>query len=179
MYQNELMQLIQYSPTTETVLKRPLLILPPWINKFYILDLRPKNSLVRWAVAQGHTVFMVSWVNPDERLSDRGFEAYMKEGVFDALAAIEQATGERAVNAIGYCLGGTLLATTLAWMKANGDDRIQSATFLVTMLDFAESGELGVFVDEEQLARAGRADAEAWLPRRQRHGADLQHAARQ
>ena len=150
-YQNELMQLIQYSPTTDTVLKRPLLILPPWINKFYILDLRPKNSLVRWAVAQGHTVFMVSWVNPDERLSDRGFDAYMKEGVFAALNAIEQATGEREVNAIGYCLGGTLLATTLAWMKARGDDRIKSATFLVTMTDFAEAGELGVFVDEEQL----------------------------
>jgi polyhydroxyalkanoate synthase len=150
-YQNELMQLIQYSPTTDTVLKRPLLIIPPWINKFYILDLRPKNSLVRWCVAQGHTVFMISWVNPDERLSDRGFEAYMQEGVFDALAAIEKATGERDVNAIGYCLGGTLLATTLAWMKAAGDDRIKSATFFVTMLDFAESGELGVFVDEEQL----------------------------
>jgi polyhydroxyalkanoate synthase len=150
-YQNALMQLIQYSPSTETVLKRPLLILPPWINKFYILDLRPKNSLVRWAVSQGHTVFMVSWVNPDERLSDRGFDAYMTDGVFAALDAIEEATGERDVNAIGYCLGGTLLATTLAWMKAKGDDRIKSATFLVTMTDFAESGELGVFVDEEQL----------------------------
>ena len=150
-FQNELMQLIQYSPTTETALKRPLLILPPWINKFYILDLRPKNSLVRWAVAQGHTVFMVSWVNPGESLAERGFDDYMQEGVFAALDAIEQATGERDVNAIGYCLGGTLLATTLAWMKARGDGRIKSATFFVTMLDFAEAGELGVFVDEEQL----------------------------
>ena len=151
-FQNELMQLIQYAPSTGQVLKRPLLILPPWINKFYILDLRPKNSLVRWAVSQGHTVFMVSWVNPDESMAEKGFDDYMREGVFAALDAIEQATGERAVNAIGYCLGGTLLACTLAWMKAHGDDRIKSATFLVTMTDFAEAGELSVFIDEEQLA---------------------------
>jgi polyhydroxyalkanoate synthase len=150
-YENALMQLIQYSPTTETVLKRPLLILPPWINKFYILDLRPKNSLVRYAVSQGHTVFMVSWVNPDEALGDAGFEDYMKSGVFAALDAIEAATGERDVNAIGYCLGGTLLATTLAWMAQRGDDRIKSATFFVCLLDFEEAGELGVFIDEEQL----------------------------
>ncbi len=151
-FQNGLMQLIQYSPATEQVLKRPLLILPPWINKFYILDLRPKNSFVRWAVAQGHTVFMVSWVNPDETMADRGFEDYMTEGVFAALDAIEQATGERDANVIGYCLGGTLLACTLAWMKTRGDDRIKSATFFVTMTDFAEAGELSVFIDEEQLA---------------------------
>ncbi len=150
-YQNELMQLIQYSPSTETVLKRPLLIAPPWINKFYILDLRPKNSFVRWAVSQGHTVFMISWVNPDERLSDKGFDDYVSEGMLAALDAIEQATGEREVNAIGYCLGGTLLATTLASMAATGDDRIKSATFFVTMMDFHEAGELGVFIDEEQL----------------------------
>jgi polyhydroxyalkanoate synthase len=150
-FQNELMQLIQYSPTTETVLKRPLLILPPWINKFYILDLRPKNSFVRYAVSQGHTVFMVSWVNPDERLADFGFEDYMKDGVFAALDAIKLATGESDVNAIGYCLGGTLLGTTLAWMAKRGDDRIKSATFFVSMLDFQEAGELGVFIDEEQL----------------------------
>jgi polyhydroxyalkanoate synthase len=150
-YQNELMQLIQYSPSTDAVLKRPLLILPPWINKFYILDLRPKNSFVRYAVSQGHTVFMVSWVNPDEQLADAGFEDYMKKGVFAALDAIERATGERDVNAIGYCLGGTLLGTTLAWMARKGDDRIKSATFFVTVLDFQEAGELGVFIDEEQL----------------------------
>jgi polyhydroxyalkanoate synthase len=150
-FQNELMQLIQYAPSTETVLQRPLLILPPWINKFYILDLRPRNSLVRYLVSQGHTVFMVSWVNPDERLADAGFEDYMTRGVFAALDAIGQATGETAVNAIGYCLGGTLLATTLAWMARRGDTRIKSATFFVTMLDFAEAGELGVFIDEEQL----------------------------
>ncbi len=152
-FQNELMQLIQYTPTTETVLKRPLLLLPPWINKFYILDLRPKNSFVRWAVSQGHTVFVVSWVNPDDSLAEKGFDAYMTEGVFAALDAIEQATGEREVNAIGYCLGGTLLACTLPWMKLHGDDRIRSATFFVTMTDFAEAGELGVFIDEEQLAQ--------------------------
>jgi len=150
-YQNDLMQLIQYSPTTEKVLKRPLLIIPPWINKYYILDLRPKNSFVRWLTSQGHTVFIVSWVNPDEKLADKGFEDYMKEGILEALSAIEAATGEVAVNAIGYCLGGTLLSATLAWMAEHGDDRIKSATFLVTLIDFRESGELGVFIDEEQL----------------------------
>jgi polyhydroxyalkanoate synthase len=150
-YQNDLMQLIQYTPSTETVLKRPLLIAPPWINKFYILDLRPKNSFVRWAVSQGHTVFVISWVNPDGKLSEKGFEDYMTEGYLAALDAIEAATGEREVNAIGYCLGGTLLGCTLAYMAAKGDDRIKSATFFVSMLDFAEAGELGVFIDEEQL----------------------------
>jgi len=150
-FQNDLMQLIQYNPTTSTVLKRPLVIFPPWINKFYILDLRPKNSFVRWAVDQGHTVFVVSWVNPDERLAQKGFEDYMTEGVYAALEAIQKATGERDVNAIGYCLGGTLLATTLAHMAAKRDTRIKAATFFVTMTDFAEAGELGVFIDEEQL----------------------------
>jgi polyhydroxyalkanoate synthase len=150
-YQNPLMQLIQYSPTTETVLKRPLLIVPPWINKFYILDLRPKNSFVRWAVAQGHTVFIISWVNPDETLSEKSFEDYMLEGPYAALDAIQKATGEKAVNAIGYCLGGTLLSATLAHMAAKKDTRIKSATFFTTMVDFAEAGELGVFIDEEQL----------------------------
>ncbi len=150
-YQNELMQLIQYAPATETVLKRPLLIGPPWINKFYILDLRPRNSLVRWAVSQGHTVFVISWVNPDEKLAEKGFEDYMHQGYLAALDAIEQATGEREVNAIGYCLGGTLLASTLAYMAAKKDDRIRSATFFVALTDFEEAGELGVFIDEEQL----------------------------
>jgi polyhydroxyalkanoate synthase len=150
-YQNDLMQLVQYTPTTEKVLKRPLLIIPPWINKYYILDLRPKNSFVRWAVSQGHTVFIVSWVNPDAKLAEKGFDDYMREGILDALTAIEAATGEQAVNAIGYCLGGTLLGSTLAWMAANNDDRIKSATFFVTLMDFRESGELNVFIDEEQL----------------------------
>lgn len=150
-YQNDLMQLIQYTPTTEKVLKRPLLILPPWINKYYILDLRPKNSFIRWAVDQGHTVFVVSWVNPDEHLAEKGFEDYMLEGPYATLDAIEKATGEKSVNAIGYCLGGTLLSATLAHMAAKRDTRIKSATFFTTMVDFTESGELGVFIDEEQL----------------------------
>jgi polyhydroxyalkanoate synthase len=150
-HRNALMELIQYAPATETVLKRPLLILPPWINKFYILDLRPKNSFIRWAVEQGHTVFVCSWVNPDEALAEKGFEDYMLLGPYAALDAIEQATGEKNVNAIGYCLGGTLLACTLAHMAQRRDTRIRSATYFVTMTDFAEAGELGVFIDEEQL----------------------------
>ena len=150
-FQNALMQLIQYAPSTAQALRRPLLIVPPWINKFYVLDLRQKNSFVRWAVAQGHTVFMVSWVNPDESLAECRFDDYMRDGILAALDAIERATGERSVNAIGYCLGGTLLACTLAWMAEHQDSRIATATFFVTLLDFAESGELKVFIDEEQL----------------------------
>ena len=151
-YQNDLMQLIQYEPTTEKVKRRPLLIIPPWINKFYILDLRPSNSFVRWAVSQGHTVFVISWVNPDEQLAAKTFTDYMLEGPLDALDAMEQATGEREANVIGYCLGGTLLASTLSYMAAKHDNRFKSATYLVTMVDFAEAGELSVFIDEEQLS---------------------------
>ncbi|WP_191084819.1 PHA/PHB synthase family protein [Roseococcus microcysteis] len=167
-FQNDLMQLIQYNPTTETVLKRPLVIFPPWINKFYILDLRPKNSFIRWAVDQGHTVFVASWVNPDESLADKGFDDYMREGVLAALDAIEAATGEREVNAIGYCLGGTLLATTLAHMAVRRDNRIKSATYFVTLTDFAQPGELGVFIDEEQLtALEGKMDKRGFLDGRE------------
>ncbi|HXV24483.1 MAG TPA: class I poly(R)-hydroxyalkanoic acid synthase [Alphaproteobacteria bacterium] len=150
-YQNDLMQLLQYDPATDRVARRPLLILPPWINKYYILDLRPANSFIKWAVEQGHTVFVASWVNPDETLAQKSFEDYMVEGPLAALGAIEQATGERDVNAVGYCLGGTLLAATLAWMAAQKDDRLKSATYLASMVDFSEPGELGVFIDEEQL----------------------------
>lgn len=150
-YQNDLMQLVQYTPTTEQVARRPLLIIPPWINKFYILDLRPKNSFIKWAVDQGHTVFVISWVNPDESLAEKSFEDYMLQGPLDALDQIEKATGERQANVIGYCLGGTLLSCTLAYMTAKGDDRVTSATFFTTMLDFAQAGELSVFIDEEQL----------------------------
>jgi polyhydroxyalkanoate synthase len=150
-FQTSLMQLIQYTPTTPDVNKRPLMIVPPWINKFYILDLREKNSFIKWAVDQGHTVFVLSWVNPDETLAAKGFEDYMVEGPLAALDAIQKATGERDVNAIGYCLGGTLLSSTLAYMAAKKDDRIKSATFFTTMLDFTEAGELSVFIDEEQL----------------------------
>ncbi|MEM7444855.1 MAG: class I poly(R)-hydroxyalkanoic acid synthase [Pseudomonadota bacterium] len=151
-YQNDLMQLIQYSPTTENVARRPLLIIPPWINKFYILDLRPKNSFIKWAVDQGLTVFVISWVNPDAELAEKDFDSYRTEGPMAALDAIEQATGEREVNVIGYCLGGTLLSATLAVMKAQEDDRIKSATYFTTMVDFEEAGELSVFIDEEQIA---------------------------
>ena len=150
-FQNDLMQLIQYAPDSETVFRRPLLIVPPWINKYYVLDLRPKNSFVRWAVSKGYTVFMISWVNPDERLAQKTFEDYMLEGPLAALDAIEQATGERDVAAIGYCLGGTLTAATLAWLAARDDKRIRSATFFASLVDFAEPGDLGVFIDDAQI----------------------------
>ncbi|HTO84587.1 MAG TPA: class I poly(R)-hydroxyalkanoic acid synthase [Methylomirabilota bacterium] len=151
-FQTDLMQLLQYEPTTEKVYKRPLLIIPPWINKYYILDLREKNSFIKWAVGEGFTVFVVSWVNPDEKLADKSFEDYMLEGPLACLDAIEKATGERDCNVIGYCLGGTLLAATLAYMAVKKDKRIASATFFTTLVDFKEPGELGVFIDEEQLA---------------------------
>ena len=218
-FENDLMQLLQYAPATDTVRKRPLLIIPPWINKYYILDLRPRNSFIKWAVDQGHTVFVISWVNPDERLAGKTMSDYLLEGPVAALEAVGKATGETRVNAIGYCLGGTLLAATLAYLNAadadisetedaaaagdageppesatdaeetqavesedTGEARqeseaaesaeaagsaavqesaapsdadrrpsIESATFFTTMVDFAEPGELGVFIDEEQL----------------------------
>jgi polyhydroxyalkanoate synthase len=150
-YQNDLIQLLQYAPTTPTVAKRPLLIVPPWINKFYILDLRPTNSFIKWAVSQGETVFVVSWVNPDERLAQKTFEDYMVEGILDAVAAVEKATGETEINLIGYCLGGTLAAAALAYMAAMGDARVKSVTFFTTLVDFREAGDLTVFIDEEQL----------------------------
>jgi len=167
-YENDLIQLIQYAPRTATQHRTPLLIVPPWINKFYILDLQPKNSFIRWAVEQGHTVFVISWVNPDEKYRYTGFEDYMREGILDALVAVEEATGQYQVNAIGYCIGGTLLAATLAWMKAMGEDRIASATFFTAQVDFTEAGELRVFIDDPQLkrlekrmARRGYLDGEA------------------
>lgn len=152
-FRNELMELIQYAPTTEQVYKTPLLIVPPWINKFYILDLKPSNSFVAWARDQGHTVFIISWVNPGPELADKSFENYMTEGTLAALAAIEQATGEREVNALGFCLGGTLLSCTLAYLTSKGEERIKSATLLATMTDFSQPGELGVFIDETQIKR--------------------------
>ncbi|MET0276862.1 MAG: class I poly(R)-hydroxyalkanoic acid synthase [Pseudorhodoplanes sp.] len=150
-FQNELMQLIQYAPSTETVLKTPLLIVPPWINKFYVLDLTPEKSYIKWCVDQGVTVFVISWVNPDARLAQKGFTEYMQEGPLTALDVIEKATGEREAHAAGYCVGGTLLAVTLAYMATKGDDRIKSATFFATQVDFKHAGDLKVFVDEEQL----------------------------
>ncbi|MGB5562749.1 MAG: class I poly(R)-hydroxyalkanoic acid synthase [Sedimenticolaceae bacterium] len=151
-YQCRMFQLIQYAPTTETVFKRPLWVVPPWINKFYIMDLQPKNSLLRWLVEQGHTVFVISWVNPDESFSEIGFEDYLSEGVLHATDIVEQITGENEINAIGYCIGGTLLSTSLAYMKSKGDSRIKSSTYFTTMIDFSEPGELGVFIDEEQIS---------------------------
>jgi polyhydroxyalkanoate synthase subunit PhaC len=151
-FQNALMQLIQYLPSTAEVYQRPLLIIPPWINKYYILDLREKNSFVRWATAQGHTVFVVSWVNPDERLAQKGFDDYMLEGAIAALDAVEHATGEREANVIGYCLGGTLLGAALAYLAAQKQERVKCATFFVSLLDFSQPGELGVFIDEAQVA---------------------------
>ena len=147
-FENELLQLIQYDPSTPTVHQRPFLFISPWINKFYIMDMRPKNSMVKWMVDQGFTVFMTSWVNPDERLAHKTFDDYLL-AVVAALDAIEQATGEREVNTAGYCLGGTLLLSTLAWLAAHQDQRVQSAICFACMTDFSAPGELEVFIDEE------------------------------
>ncbi len=150
-FRNDLMELIQYAPSTPDVYRRPLLIVPPWINKFYILDLNPAKSLVKWIVDQGFTVFMISWVNPDERHADKDFESYMREGIFAALDAMEGATGERDAAAVGYCVGGTLLAVTLAYMAAKGDTRLSSATFFTAQTDFRNAGDLKVLADEGQI----------------------------
>lgn len=151
-FQNEMMQLIQYSPTTEKVLRTPLLIVPPWINKFYILDLKPEKSYIKWCVDQGITVFVISWVNPDKRLGNKSWEDYMKEGVLTAMDVIEKITGEMKVHTAGYCVGGTMLATTLAWLAEKRRQRVASATFFAAQVDFTHAGDLLVFVDEEQIA---------------------------
>ena len=150
-FQNELMQLIQYEPTTGTAHKRPLLFVPPWINKFYVMDLQPKNSLIKWAVDQGHTLFVISWINPRKELAHKDFEDYMREGPLAALDAVQQATGEREINVLGFCIGGILMVATLAYLAAKGDKRVNSATFLATMVDLQDVGEVSVFIDEEQL----------------------------
>jgi polyhydroxyalkanoate synthase len=150
-FRNELIELIQYAPATEAVYRRPLLIVPPWINKFYILDLNHEKSFVRYMVEQGLTVFLISWVNPDGSLRDKSFEDYMREGILAARDVIEDVTGEKEVAAMGYCVGGTLLAVTLAYLARIGDTRITSATFLATQTDFADAGDLKVFVDEAQI----------------------------
>lgn len=151
-YQNELMQLIQYAPSTQQVYKTPLLFMPAWINKFYIADLQPENSFIRWLTEQGHTVFVISWANPDAQLSKKSFDDYMYLGPLAAMDAIREATGEEQVNILGYCLGGTLLSITLAWLEAKKQaGRVRSASFLTTMIDFSEPGELAVFIEEEQL----------------------------
>jgi polyhydroxyalkanoate synthase len=155
-FQNDLMQLIQYTPSTETVLRTPLLIVPPWINKFYILDLKPEKSFIKWCVDQGITVFVISWVNPDKRLGAKTFDDYMKEGPLAAMDVIEQATGELKVHTMGYCVGGTLLASTLAWLAEKRRQRVTSATFLAAQVDFSHAGDLLVFVDEGQISALER-----------------------
>jgi polyhydroxyalkanoate synthase subunit PhaC len=155
-FQNEVMQLIQYHPTTPNVLRTPLLIVPPWINKFYILDLKPEKSFIKWCVDQGVTVFVISWVNPDKQLGAKTWDDYMKEGPLAAMDVIERATGEMKVHTAGYCVGGTLLATTLAWLADKRRVRVTSATFLAAQVDFTHAGDLLVFVDENQISSLER-----------------------
>ena len=159
-FENKLMQLIQYAPSTPSVLKTPLMICPPWINKFYVLDLNPEKSFIKWCVDQGLTVFVISWVNPDQRHAKMGFEEYMRQGPLAALDVIKQVTGEDKVHTIGYCVGGTLLAITLAYMAATNDHRIASATLFTAQVDFTHAGDLKVFVDEPQLEVLERRMAE-------------------
>ncbi len=149
---NELAEIIQYAPKSKMVLKRPLLIVPPWINKFYILDLNPQKSFIRWAVEQGHTVFVISWVNPDERHASLDWESYIAQGIDFALDHIKEATGETRVNAIGYCVGGTLLAAALASKAQTRDKRVASVTFFTAQVDFTHAGDLKVFADEQQIS---------------------------
>ena len=150
-FQNELIQILQFSPTTETVCEIPLLIFPPWINKYYILDLRPENSMIRWLTSQGITVFVTSWVNPDSSLATRTFEDYLKEGIYAATDVVMKQAGVKAVNTVGYCIGGTLLSCALAHMAARGDKRIASSTFFAAQQDFSEAGDLLLFTNEEWL----------------------------
>ncbi len=159
-FQNEMLQLLQFNPTTEKQFKRPLLIVPPWINKYYILDLRQSNSFIKWATDQGHTVFCISWVNPDRKMAEKEFEDYLTEGSIKAIDAVCEQTGEKEINTIGYCLGGTLLAPTIAYMTAKNDKRVVSATYFVSLLDFSVPGELGVFIDEGQVASLEKKMAE-------------------
>lgn len=149
-YQNDLMQLIQYQPSTKKTYETPLLIVPPWINKYYILDLTPRNSFIKWAIDQGHTVFVISWVNPDTSHAHKTFDDYLIEGPLSALDIIEDRCKTTSTNLIGYCLGGTLTAVLLGWLKSGHQEkRVKSTTFFASMIDFQEPGELGVFVDSE------------------------------
>jgi polyhydroxyalkanoate synthase len=169
-FRNDLMELIQYRPTTETVLRRPLLFIPPWTNKFYIMDLGENKSWVKWAVDQGHTVFLISWVNPIGDLAEKQFEDYLLEGPITALDVIRQVTGEAEVNAVAYCVGGVLLATTVAYLAGMGDERIATGTFLATLLDFSEPGDLGVFIDEAIIAELAKTPPED----RRRNGGSME-----
>ena len=176
-YQNELMQLIQYTPTTETVLRTPLLIVPPWINKFYILDLKPEKSYIKWCVDQGITVFVISWVNPDKELGKKTFDDYMKEGPLTAMDVIERVTGEMKVHTAGYCVGGTLLASTLAWLAEKRRQRVTSATFFAAQVDFTHAGDLLGLRRRRSDHRARTRHARHRRARRQQDGDGLQHAA--
>ncbi len=165
-YRNRMMELIQYSPTTETVHDTPLIIFPPWINKFYILDLKQQNSLIKWIVDQGVTLFVVSWVNPDPSYRDVGMEEYIEEGYLSAIREAKEICGVKQVNVIGYCIAGTTLSLTLSLMKKRGDKSVKSATFFTTLTDFSDQGEVGVFLDddfvdgiEQQVARDGMLDS--------------------
>ncbi len=152
-YQNDLLQLIQYAPSTPEVRQRPLLFVPPVVNKYYLFDLTPKSSFLKWLVDAGHTVFVISWVNPDLEHASKDFAAYLREGPLEALDAIEQATGERQVDLVAYCLGGTLSAALLAYLAATGQgDRVATATLIATLIDFADMGEWSTFMDESHLA---------------------------
>jgi polyhydroxyalkanoate synthase len=150
-YQNDILQLLQFAPTTDQVREIPLLLFTPWINKFYITDLRPDNSLIRWLTGQGFSVFVTSWVNPDETLAAKTFEDYLVEGIYDATTQVMKQCGTDRVNTVGYCIGGTLLSCALAYMAAKGDKRIQSATFFAAQQDFEEAGDLKLFVDDAWL----------------------------
>ncbi|HRK43778.1 MAG TPA: class I poly(R)-hydroxyalkanoic acid synthase [Gemmobacter sp.] len=157
-FRNELIELIQYTPTTKEVFKIPFLIVPPWINKFYVLDLNPEKSFIRWAVEQGLTVFTLSWINPDERHKECGFAEYMKLGPIAAMEEIEKITGEASVHTAGYCVGGTMLAVTLAYLWAKGQGkRVKSATLFTTQVDFTYAGDLLAFVDEEKVGEVEQA----------------------
>lgn len=150
-FQNEIIQILQFDPTTETVCEIPLLIFPPWINKFYIMDLRPENSMIRWLSSQGITVFVTSWVNPDQRLATKTMEDYLHEGIYAAIDAVTKQANVKTVNTVGYCIGGTLLSCALAHMAAKGDDRVASATFFAAQQDFSEAGDLLIFTNEDWL----------------------------
>lgn len=152
-YRNDLIELIQYSPQTPKVKSVPLLIIPPWINKYYILDLSPRNSFVRWIVEQGITVFIISWINPDERHAQKGLENYLLEGPVAAIQMIQMQLQVKQVNALGFCIGGTLLSMLLAYYKAKVDDSIRSATFLASMIDFSDPGDISIYIDEYQIAK--------------------------
>ena len=165
-FRNRMFELIQYAPTTEQHYRTPLLIFPPWINKFYILDLKAQNSLIKWIVDQGYTLFVVSWVNPDDSYADVGMDDYVQDGYLTAIEQVKAITGEDKINAVGYCIAGTTLSLTLALLKKRGDKSVRSATFFTTLTDFSDQGEVGVFLDddfvdaiEDEVARSGVLDS--------------------